>query len=358
MASARKRSLTPLFVLLVFALAVVLYTNLKREMAVLDRELASTVSAFESMVDAGILEKTVGLTDLQVSKRFSQTVYEYLYPRSHTIDKLRREITELLTQHGIEVRNVTADESTPDLTFELGSQAVTSAKLILSPDMSTIAGRICLIIDDFGYNLNSVVGEFLTLEVPATFAVLPGHAYTKQVAAHADEAGFEIIVHMPMESKDRRPGEDEFVLERGMTRKEISARVNDALSEIPQARGINNHQGSDATENRRVMRFVAEVLKFQGKYFVDSRTSSGSVAEAQMRRADVPVAARNVFIDYEDNQEIVRKQLLLLAGHAREYGSAVGIGHPRKNTLAALKEVIPRLEREGFEFVFASDVVQ
>ncbi|MFQ6615398.1 MAG: divergent polysaccharide deacetylase family protein [Fidelibacterota bacterium] len=128
--------------------------------------------------------------------------------------------------------------------------------------------------------------------------------------------------------------------------------------DIPFSKGVSNHQGSDATESRRIMRAVAEVLRAEGKYFVDSKTTPNSVAVQEMERAGVPVSARNVFIDFEDEAETIEKQVALLARTARENGVAVGVGHPRKNTLRVLREQIPLLERQGFNLVLSSAVVQ
>jgi len=41
-----------------------------------------------------------------------------------------------------------------------------------------------------------------------------------------------------------------------------------------------------------------------------------------------------------------------------EMGQAIGIGHDRKNTLKVLKEQLPRLAEEGYQFVFVSEVVK
>jgi polysaccharide deacetylase 2 family uncharacterized protein YibQ len=42
---------------------------------------------------------------------------------------------------------------------------------------------------------------------------------------------------------------------------------------------------------------------------------------------------------------------------ARKQGSALGIGHARPNTLEVLKNEIPKLLVEGFQFEFASNIV-
>jgi len=353
-----KKHLLPYLIVLLGVLLLILAFNLIRQKKFIDDNITPIVSALDSVRHNEQLEKELGLTYVQSSKTRDFIIYEYLYPRTYTIDVLSQKITNLLSKSGVEIRKVNVAELNKEITFEVGLENFLVAELIFSPDKTTFAGKICLIIDDFGYNLNSVVKRFLELDIPATFAILPGHAYSKKIANLANEAGLEVMVHMPMESKDFLPGEDRFILSKKMTQKEIRQRMRKALIEISQAKGINNHQGSDATESRKVMRAVAEVLKTEGKYFIDSKTSANSVAFDQMKQANVPVAIRTVFIDYEDNQEIVNQQMKQLALLAREMGRAIGIAHPRSNTLFVFQKEIPRLIEEGFNFVFASEVVE
>jgi polysaccharide deacetylase 2 family uncharacterized protein YibQ len=40
------------------------------------------------------------------------------------------------------------------------------------------------------------------------------------------------------------------------------------------------------------------------------------------------------------------------------YGQAIGIGHDRKITLEVLKEVMPSIEKEGYKFVFVSELIR
>ena len=62
-----------------------------------------------------------------------------------------------------------------------------------------IAGKIVLVIDDFGYRNDWVVDGFLSLEFPVTFAVIPGHQFSSETAARAHQSGHEVLVHMPMQ---------------------------------------------------------------------------------------------------------------------------------------------------------------
>ena len=219
------------------------------------------------------------------------------------------------------------------------------------------ANIIVLVIDDFGYRNDSISDGFLDLPVPITCAVLPGHNQSSRFAKKAINAGKEVIVHMPMQSAIASSGEDEFKLKIGMTSEEIEWRLNEALNEIPEAVGINNHQGSKATTDGKVMAVVASVLKNKNKFFLDSRTSSKTVGENTMRSVGVPTARRHIFLDNDLSIENISKQLDKLVTVAEKKGLAIGIGHVKGNTLKVLEEEIPALVEQGFEFKFLSQVV-
>ena len=219
------------------------------------------------------------------------------------------------------------------------------------------ANIIVLVIDDFGYRNDSISDGFLELPVPITCAVLPGHNQSSRFAKKAINAGKEVIVHMPMQSAIASSGEDEFKLKIGMTSEEIEWRLNEALNEIPEAVGINNHQGSKATTDGKVMAVVASVLKNKNKFFLDSRTSSKTVGENTMRSVGVPTARRHIFLDNDLSIENISKQLDKLVTVAEKKGLAIGIGHVKGNTLKVLEEKIPALIEQGFEFKFLSQVV-
>ena len=235
------------------------------------------------------------------------------------------------------------------------TSTVTLPKIEIEED---VRGNIVIIIDDFGYRDDKVSEGFLSLDADLTFAVIPGHQNSKVFAAKADQNGYEVIVHMPMESTNETRGEKEYKLTTSMTSDEIESKVEEVISEFPEAVGMNNHQGSKATSDKRIMNIVGNVLKRHGKYFIDSRTSSETVAETTMRSRGVPTIRRHVFLDNENQKNKIREQLYKLADKAELKGLAVGIGHAKTNTLKVLKQEIPRLKEHGFKFQFASFAVE
>ena len=218
-------------------------------------------------------------------------------------------------------------------------------------------GTIVLIIDDFGYRNDLISDGFLELEVPITCAIIPGHSQSQKFAKKALNAGKEVIIHMPMESSVSSSGEEEYKIKIGMTSEEIEWRINEVLNEIPEAVGMNNHQGSRATADSKIMSVVASVLKNRDKYFLDSRTVSNTVGEKSMRAIGVPTASRHVFLDNDSSIDKISTQLDELAAFAKKRGLGIGIGHARPNTLKVLQDKIPELLKVGYKFEFVSNAV-
>ena len=231
------------------------------------------------------------------------------------------------------------------------------SSLIEIKPLKEIIGTIVLIIDDFGYRNDLISDGFLELEVPITCAIIPGHSQSQKFAKKALNAGKEVIIHMPMESSVATSGEEEYKIKIGMTSEEIEWRINEVLNEIPEAVGMNNHQGSRATTDSKIMSVVASVLKNRDKYFLDSRTVSNTVGEKSMRAIGVPTASRHVFLDNDSSIDKISSQLDELAAFAKKRGLGIGIGHARPNTLKVLQDKIPELLKVGYKFEFVSNAV-
>ena len=220
-----------------------------------------------------------------------------------------------------------------------------------------LKGIIGIVIDDFGYRNDEISDGFLELDARLTYAIIPGHRYSTSFGEKAVESGYEVIVHMPMENTGKTYGEEEFVLMTTMDNETIERRLNNALKEIPTAIGMNNHQGSKASADQNVMSNIAKVMKERGLFFLDSRTTIETIGETTMEIFGVPTARRNIFLDNEDDEEKIEKQLMKLVKRSEEVGSAIGIGHVKPKTLNVLSDQIPKLKKKGYKFEFVSKML-
>ncbi len=214
-----------------------------------------------------------------------------------------------------------------------------------------------IIIDDIGYS-PEIVRDLAALGRPLTLAVLPDCPHSRDSVQLALDDGLEVMLHLPLEAlapgAARAPG----TIDTGTPRAEIRRRVSAFLDEVPGVKGVNNHTGSKATEDPAVMLDVLEAVKERGLYFIDSRTSSRTVAYDAARALGVRCASRRVFLDQPPGADTVKKRLEELIQWARRDGRAVGIGHARPETVEALRAGLARAEAAGVRLVFASRIVR
>jgi hypothetical protein len=219
-------------------------------------------------------------------------------------------------------------------------------------------GRVAIIMDDLGRGVNQA-RKLLALSQPVTLAVLPGEAHAAEVARQAHAAGREVMLHVPLEPQGYPvvdPGDDALLL--SQSEGELQERLRALLARVPHAVGANNHMGSRFTEDERGMTTVMQVLKERDLFFVDSLTSSHSVGVDVARRAGVSVLRRDLFLDNVADVGAIAREIERLAEKARRNGSAVGICHPYPETFEALQRELPRLEREGIEFVRVGELMR
>jgi uncharacterized protein len=234
----------------------------------------------------------------------------------------------------------------------------TSAQPGPSPSATPPAGpRVAIIIDDCGYSMERD-SAFLTLPIPITLSVLPMTPHGREIAQAALAAGKFAIVHLPMQPDSSAANPGPGAITTDMTDDQVRSQVQDDLNALPDLPGANNHMGSRATSDRRVMNDVIGVFKDRHMFFIDSMTSPSSVGAATARAMDVPSASRAVFLDNQATVPYVEGQLRATMTRALKYGTAIAIGHPNPQTDQALAEMIPQMKSAGIIFVPAQSLVQ
>jgi uncharacterized protein len=234
------------------------------------------------------------------------------------------------------------------------SRKIEAPKLPPAPTVKKAA----VIMDDLGYSLD-LLRSLASLKRPVTVSILPFAALSVESARFAHEAGLEVMLHLPLQSLSEPPNKNQAgMISADMNREDIEKHVRSCLAQVPWARGVNNHEGSKITENATVMSVILKVLKSEKLFFVDSRTTRESVAIEVARQVGVPAASRQVFLDVDPQERSIKARLEELFRIAQKYGQAVGICHPKEETIRALQKYLRRADDFGVELVFASDVVR
>jgi uncharacterized protein len=283
-------------------------------------------------------------------------------------DSTRLSAIESAWQSAAEVRGVTLqprDTAGASASYAVNSGARTLLVLELfqpappSAALAVPAGgapKLAVIVDDLGYD-PAAAHTVLALPARISVAVLPNLPDSPAIAEEAHRRGIQVLLHLPMESVAGEDKAEKIELHVGEPAGEVARVMDQMLATVPYAAGVNNHQGSRATSDPALMAAVAAALRARGLFFIDSRTASGSRALDAALRAGVPAAARNIFLDDEEQPAAIRRQLERAESLAREQGWCVAIGHPHPATLEVLAEMLPEVEARGVRLVSASDVV-
>jgi polysaccharide deacetylase 2 family uncharacterized protein YibQ len=222
------------------------------------------------------------------------------------------------------------------------------------PRESAPRGRIALVMDDLGL-LEAATREAIALDPAVTLAFLPYAPDTEALARAGAAAGHEVLLHMPMEPRGQDdPGPD--ALTTALAPGEIRARLDAAFARVPGAVGLNNHMGSLFTADAEAMAVVLDEIRRRDMMILDSVTTPDSVVIELASALGVPSGARDVFLDNLREPVAIARQLDEVERLAAAAGTAVAIGHPYEETLAALARWMPGMRRRGFTFVPISAV--
>ena len=292
----------------------------------------------------------------------------FYHPPAMTEDDIMLALRRIMRDLNLNLGSAVNYEERRALYVELNAEAKLVAKITFSRrPINPLFGegaspKIALIIDDFGYQRNIFTEGFMTFGEKLTLAVIPGLRYSALLHSEGVDAGHEVIIHMPMEPENYNGRNDEdYILLYGMNREDVVSRIRSAFQELPRAVGMNNHEGSLGTRDTTLLAYLADELKEREKFFIDSYTTPDTQADRIMRKLGVSTVGRDVFLDNRDDKRSIRRQLQILAARARSRGYAVGIGHvgaSHLNTLEVLREEIPKLKDQGFEFIFVSEIVR
>jgi polysaccharide deacetylase 2 family uncharacterized protein YibQ len=223
---------------------------------------------------------------------------------------------------------------------------------------ATTEPRIAILIDDLG-NDRAALERLAAWAEPVAGAVLPQLTGSAAAAEELARSGKEVLLHLPMEPRGFpgvRPGPGVVLVSQSDA--EIRRTIADDLASVPRAAGVNNHMGSLATADRRVMGVVASELARRRLFFVDSRTTDATVAAEAAAAVGVPCVSRRVFLDDIQTEVAVTRSLEQLVAKARAEGFALAIGHPHPATLAVLERELPHVGRRGVRLVPVSELAR
>ncbi|MDK9694079.1 MAG: divergent polysaccharide deacetylase family protein [Sulfurimonas sp.] len=222
--------------------------------------------------------------------------------------------------------------------YENASHEIEEGQLPTAPERKIVQSvhkpKLAIIIDDV--STSSHINAIKSLQIPITMSFLPPSKSRPSSDILAAKEDF-YMVHLPMEAQDFK-AEEPLTLRVDDSHAKILQRVEEIKRLFPRVKYINNHTGSKFTADEAAMDRLISVLKDQNIAFIDSRTTGNSKAQKVSKKYDLEYVGRDVFLDHQMDKGYIVAQIKKAIQVAKKHGTAIAIGHPHANTIAALAE--------------------
>ena len=219
---------------------------------------------------------------------------------------------------------------------------------------SSVKGRakLVIIIDDVATFEHAGMVKSLGLKItPSIFPATKTHPDTPSIAR-----SFEFyMIHLPMQAKHFDSPEIG-TLTINESYESMLAKIKKIRKDFPRAVYTNNHTGSRFTSDFNAMDRAYMALVDQGFIFVDSKTIAQTAVAKAAKKHNQPYISRDIFLDDNPSAAAVRRELVAAVNLAKKKGYAIAIGHPKKNTIAVIKESKNNILKD-VEVVYLKDIL-
>lgn len=234
------------------------------------------------------------------------------------------------------------------------SAPVTQAPSAPTPSQAKKSGKLVFVFDDAGNSLKQTL-PFLELPFPITVSVLPALADSKKTADAVRNAKKEVFLHQPMQAVNLSINPGPSSIQPDMTTGEAARILRKNIAEIGPIAGMNNHEGSLITADRKLIGAVLDVCIDEKIIFLDSRTSSQTQAPLAAMERGIHIWERDVFLDNSPDVTEMKAMVKRGLAIADKKGYAVMIGHVQTPALAKLlREMYADLHAQGYVFTTLS----
>lgn len=293
----------------------------------------------------------------EISETLSEYNGEYAYSlqvnrQIPENDKIWQEIADLLKINNfslISYENGEVGATGED--YSLIIKSLPSRSVVEVAPITKNKGKLALLLDDAGANYE-LVDRVTKLNIPMAIAVLPHLQYSRQSADLIRARGKLVFLHFPMEPlsyPQADPGEGAVLV--NMPEVLVQAVTKSNVENLGKIDGTNNHMGSAVTENTEKMSQVLDSLRPYSNIFVDSNTSAKSVALKICKEKGFKCGLNRKFLDNENDHDYIKEKMYEAAKLADSQGGIITIGHIRVDTIIVLEQMVPELQKMGYEFV-------
>lgn len=241
------------------------------------------------------------------------------------IEALKKQLREILAHNVVEAHHEYAPKD---------KKALPPPAEKREPKPVQSGAKLVIIIDDVSYAHD--VAAIRSTGLPLVMSFLPPTSRHPDSAILAKEVG-EYMVHLPLEAVAFN-GEEPNTLRVNDSLETINKQIELVKKLYPGVRYVNNHTGSKFTADREAVDRLVQSMRANGLILVDSRTTGQSKIKEISQKYGLRYLGRDVFLDHHDGVGNIKKQIREAVRIAKRHGSAIAIGHPRPDTIEALKQ--------------------
>lgn len=241
------------------------------------------------------------------------------------IEALKKQLREILAHNVVEARHEYAPKDKKAL-------PPPAEKREIKPVQS--GAKLVIIMDDVSYAHD--VAAIRSTGLPLVMSFLPPSPRHPDSAALAKEVG-GYMVHLPLEAV-AFSAEEPNTLHVNDSSETINRQIELVKKLYPGVRYINNHTGSKFTADREAVDRLVQSMRANGLILVDSRTTAQSKMKEISQKYGLRYLGRDVFLDHHDGVGNIKRQIREAVRIAKQHGTAIAIGHPRPDTIEALKQ--------------------
>ncbi|MCJ7662675.1 MAG: divergent polysaccharide deacetylase family protein [Desulfobacterales bacterium] len=359
----RGRKIPLFFKFLVFLgvlFSIILYIHLKQpppfaeRVRAVDQLIVAQLSQLE--IPHGAIQKR-GEEQRLGNKTWTLSRWEVTLPQGVEAERVTSQLAQRIQDAcpGVTLTESKAQDGTREVDIKvdnlLAHHLIFHPPRIKLPPVRPPRPRMAIVVDDLGPD-KRIAAEFLRLDAPLTFSILPLQAHSRDIAQKAHAQGREVILHLPLEPRGfplKDPGKGALFV--AMSERELLRQLRKDLDSVPFITGVNNHMGSRFMEHGAAVRLVLGELKKRGFFFLDSRTTAKTQGYQIARKLALLAGERDIFLDNENDVQDIRAQLEGLIRFARDHGKAIGICHPYPSTITALRGMIAKIKAAGIRIV-------
>ena len=207
--------------------------------------------------------------------------------------------------------------------------------------------RLAVVVSGLGLN-SATTASAIRLPGAVTLSFTAYAPNLERQVAEARAAGHEVLLDLPMEPVSY-PADDPgpHTLLTSLNPSDNISRLEWLLGRFTGYVGVINHMGSRFTVAPDSLRPILSALNERGLMFIDSRSSSHSVAVRLASQIELPRAINDRFVDHEATRAAIDQAFVEIERIARKQGVAVAVARPFPVTLERMAAWLPALEQRG-----------